>query len=970
LNLSQRLQYTHGARVRRDRRQLSKTYEALIKAEKLRAAQDPAALARRVARAAEEGETLRAELRVCQQQLAELSNRVDATAVDPAAIDDLGRRVAQLAAQQERLAAEPRQLLQAAIRQFNEELDRRWAALQSQSDQVAAISLRLEEVHDAVVPKLETIRGELDELRGRSDELQRTRQTERQTLAVELERLREAMARATLAAEDQQREQRRFAHELAAVRDAQQDVPRQAQRLASLSELVESVSERLEQVEANHRVDADRSLADAQSLKQGVDRLRVALVESASAAVDPAQVETLRAGLDALRERLATADDEHQRLRQRWDEQLAAQRGLVAQLAVIEEAQDRSDRRLRDVLGTLEPLLTGQTQSAGRIDALSEKVAALAEAQRRQQKLVEDVRRARASAEEAEKHITRIDAAQTSNAEAFRCQMEKLREDLLKKVSSVQQLAKAAQRSRSTGEKAGRRQAANDDEPSPKMETWRRQMEELRANLLEKMSSVQSSLAEPLRSVGEIAELRAQLGTLAEVQAQQRQLAERVEQAQASAEEAARQIAALDQAQAPAEEALRRQIEELRGILTEKVSSLEALLSGSLRSVGEIEELRAQMGALPEVQGRQQELAEHVERAHARVEDATRRIAAINQAQASKEETLRRQMEELREGLLEKMRASLAEPLQSVREIEALRARVDAFTEVQARQRQLAESMERVHARAEEAAQETRVIDEAHASSLALLQRQVAELQTDREALRNALGAVKSTLAEQKELADSVEVLRARIVPLVKAQARQDELAEAVSRAQNAADEARRRIATSEEARSTTLTELRRQVDALATESGAWRVVDVAAQSALARQEETAREIDALRTKLARMLDAQERQQQLFEDLLVAPASSDDHRLTADDSEEPPDLAGLRRQVAALQADRLKLDAFLEARFEVLCDILDAELQAKVDELAGGVRGPAELERLARKILPESLLRGAASIAGLRKKAR
>lgn len=968
MNPSSGLQYRHVARPALDYHQLSKTYEALIKAEKLRAAQDPAALERRVARAAEEGETLRAELGVCQQQLADLVNRVDAITVDPAVIDDLGRRIARLTAEQERLVAEPRRLLEAAIHQFEDELERRWAGLQNQSDQVASLSARLEEVRNGFVPTLEAIRGDLDGLQRRGDELQRTRQTERQTLSAELDHLRAAMARAMLAADVQQREQHRLSEELAAVRDGQQNALSQVQRLASLRELVQSVSERLDQFEARHRVDAERSQADVQSLREGVDRLHGTLVESAAAAVDPARVEALRADFDAMRERLAAADDEHQRLQQHRDEQLAAQRSLVAQLAVIEAAQQGSDRQLHDVLGTLEPLLTGQTRSAGQIDGLSEKVAVLADAQTQQQQLVEEVRRAQASADEFEKHIARIDLAQASNAETVRRQVEELREELLEKVSSVQRLAKAAQRGL-VGEKAERRRAASDDEPSPKIETLRQQMEELRTNLLERMSSMQSSLAEAQPPAGAIAELHEKLGALADMKAQQQLLAERVGQAQASAEEAARQIAALDKAQAPAEETLRRQIDELRGSLTDKGRAVEALLAGSLQSRAEIEDLRAHVSALSVVEKRQQELAERIERTRVRAEDAARQIAAIDQAQASKDETWRRQMEKLHASLLEEMRASLVQPLQSVGAIAELRAKVDALAEVQARQRQVAESVEQVQARAEETARQTRVTDEARDANLVLLQQRVTELQTDREHFSSALGAVQSTLAEQLELADAVEVLRTRIVTLVKSQSGHGELNEAVSRAQSTADEARRRIVKSEEAQSSTLAELRRQVDALVTESGGWRVADVAAQSALARQEETAREIEGLRTKLARIMDAQERQQKLFKDLLVTPASSDDRRLTADDP-EPSELAKLRRQVAALQADRLKLDAFLDARFEVLCDILDTELQSKIDELAGGVRGPAELERLARKILPESLLRGAASIVGLRKKER
>jgi hypothetical protein len=204
----------------------------------------------------------------------------------------------------------------------------------------------------------------------------------------------------------------------------------------------------------------------------------------------------------------------------------------------------------------------------------------------------------------------------------------------------------------------------------------------------------------------------------------------------------------------------------------------------------------------------------------------------------------------------------------------------------------------------------------------------------------------------------------------MKTQARQDELADAVNRAQSAADEAERRIAASEKAQSSSLATLRQQLDALQAETGGWRVADVAAQSALARHDQTAGEIEALRIKLARVADAQQRQRQLLQDLLVVPAKSDDSRPMATGSEESADLASLRRQVVALQADRLKLDAFLESRFEVLCDLLDAELQTRMEELRGGAREPIDLERVARKILPEALIRGASSIAGLRKKTR
>lgn len=964
--------------MRRDNHPLSKTYEALIKAERLRAAQDPAALARRVARAAEEGETVRAELRVCQEQLAALITRVDtAAAIDPAAIDDLRGQVAQLAAKQERLAAEPRQLLEAAVHLLKDEFGRQWAQLQSQSDQVAG---RLEEVQEGVVPTLEAIRNELDEVQRRAGELESRRQTEKQSLDEKLEHLNGALARAVLSTEEQQREQRNLLQEVAALRAAQQDSLRQVQRLGGLSEVLESVSERLANVEATRRSDADRLQAEVRSLQKGVELLRVERSEAdaTAAALSSAQVETLRADLEALGERQAAADEEHRQLRQHLEEQLehqrlevaaktmrtvqdsveasqAAQQGLVDRLTVIADAQSRSDRRLHDLLRALEPLQTGQTQSAGEIEALSARVAALAEAQPRQQELAEDLRRAQASAEDAQRRITEIDGAQASHAETLRRQMEELRKSLLEKVTSVQQLAEAAPRGRPATGKAATRRATGGDDLSPKVEMLGQQVEELRGSVLKKVGSLEEALAGPLRSAAEIKELRAQVAALAEVQARQRQLVESVERTQASAEEATRRIAAIDQTHASNDEGLRLQIEQLRESLLEKVGSVEASLAGPLQSVAAIDELRAQVAALAEVQAGQRQLVESVDRAQAN------------------QDRLRRQMDELREGLLGKVssvEASQAGHVSAAREIEELRAQVSALADVQAQQRQLADSVERTQATAEDTARRTDAIDETHASEVALLRQQVSELQADRESSRDALAVVQSALTEQHELVTDIEALRTRMVALMKAQARQDELADAVSRAQNAADEAERRTAASEKAQSSTLATLRQQLDALQAETGGWRVTDVAAQSALARHEQTAGEIEALRTKLARMADAQQRQQQLLQDLLVGPAKSKASRPLATGSEGSADLASLRRQVAALQADRLKLDAFLESRFELVCELLDAELQAKVEELRGGARGPVDLERVARKILPDALLRGASSIAGLRKKSR
>lgn len=623
---------------------MSKTYEALVKAEKLRAAQDPAALARRVARTAEESETLRAELRVCEEQLTALGKRLDAAAdVD----DDLGRQLARLALQQERLAAEPRQLLETAIHQLKEDVDRRWTALRSQSDQAASLSSRLEQAQQALAPALEAIRRDLDELRRRADELQRSQQSERQTLAATVNSLREAVANATSSVDEQQRAHQQLAAELAAVHAAQQESARQSQRLAVLSESFASVSGRLANIEALRHADSDDLHSDVRKVQEGIDRLRNTLAEadSASASASAHDVEALRAELEALREQLTSAgggtpSEEPTRAHPEHappasaqamagaqdsvDSLQAAQREMLERLATIEEAQTRSDGRAHDLLRTLEPLRSGHTQSAHDIETLREQLATLFE------------------------------------------------------------------------------------------------------------------------SVGQV---------------------------QGTAEEAARRTTALD---------------------------------------------------------------------------------------------------------------------------------------------------------------------ETHASRLAVVQQRIVALQTEGGALRDALQALQAALTEQRERTTAdFERVHSDVAALVKAQARQDEIAAAVGRAQAAADEAARRISANEEAQSSALTALREQLATVQADSSSWSDVSIGVQSVMARQQAAAGEVDGLRAQVARMLEAQQRQQQLFEELLLAPANSDEP-LAAADSADSPDLAGLRRQVVALQADRLKLDAFLETRFEVLCEIVDAEMQAKLDELRAG----------------------------------
>ncbi|HYD49419.1 MAG TPA: hypothetical protein VEB21_13780 [Terriglobales bacterium] len=665
---------------------MSKTYEALVKAEQLRAAQDPAALARRVARTAEEGETLRAELRVSQEQLAALIERVDTAA---GADDELRRQLARLAAQQEQLASEPRQLIDTAIQQLREEFHRRWVELQSEADQTARLA-RLEQAHQDVFPALEGIRGEIEELQRRADELHRSHQTERQTLGATLASLQQATTGATSLLEEQQRERQRLQAELATLRAAQQEGGGGAQHLAALGGSIESLSQRLEHTETLRRADAERLQSEVRTLQQALDTLRSALAETdTSAAAKAGMVESLRADIDALREQLAGLDRSDRRPEPRNGEALTqqepgappvaaeavqavqesvdslqvTQRALLERLVATEEIQSRSDRRVQDMLGTLEPLRAEQARSSGAIDELRSQLAAVVDSQNRQQRLEQEVQGAQAAAEEA-----------------------------------------------------GRRAAA---------------------------------------------------------------------------------------------------------------------------------------------------------------------------------------------------------------------------------------------------------IDAAHAASLALLQRRMVEIQTDRGTLRDELGAVQSALTEQlRQVTAGIEAIRTQLKPLREARARQDEIAAGVRRAQGAADEAARRIAANEEAHSSALAALHQKIDTLHADSAAWRDVAATVDSVLARQQGSAGEIDAVRAQLARIIEAQRRQQQLFEDLLLAPASSSDRPLGAE-AAEPTDVTSLRRQVVALQADRMKLDAFLENRFEVLCEVLDAEMQAKLDELRGKV--PAAQSGRINK-LRQTVARLAAVIPGIRKR--
>ena len=625
---------------------MGKTYEALMEAERLRATQDPAALARQLARAAGERESLSVELRACQEQLAVLVARVDAArTIDPAVLDDLGSKIARLTSEQERLATEPRQHLEAAIRLFKEELNRHSAALQGHSEEVAGIAQQLEEIRVSVAPPLATIRREIDELRGLGEEHRRAEQAERESLA--------------------------------------------------------------------------------------------------------GRAEILQTDLDSVRERLAAADDEHRRLQQRWEEQLAeqrhvlsslsaeatrivqgsvdesqtAQRGLLARLAVVEQAQSESDVRLHGICDALQSSRVGRTHSDDEVEALRAQVALLVEAQGRQQELVEGIERARASADDAVRRVLAIDDAQTSSVTVLRQQMETLRAES--------------------------------------------------ARLLETVDSVQASLAGPLRSAGEIETLRAQVASLVEAQSRHQQLVDGVSRAQASADEMARRVTAIDKEHASSLALLQQQVVELqldRGALQDALDALRSSLAQQLESAAETEAWRGQMASLVEAQLRQQELVDNVGCAQATADEAVRRVAAIDEAQGAGLAAVREQVaalqadgETLREGV-GALQLSLARQLEASREIEALRAQVAPLVKAQVRQRELIVNVGRAQSSADEALRRVAMIDKGEAADLTILQQQLAGLVADKAKLDQVIetrfellcGILDETMQGQKDEIDRV----------------------------------------------------------------------------------------------------------------------------------------------------------------------------------------------------------------------
>ncbi len=450
-----------------------------------------------------------------------------------------------------------------------------------------------------------------------------------------------------------------------------------------------------------------------------------------------------------------------------------------------------------------------------------------------------------------------------------------------------------------------------------------------------------------------------------------------VDESQAAQRAFVERLAVVEEAQRESDRRLQRMLGEL-----------QSSLSGRTPSEDEISSLRAQVALLVEAHGQQRELAEGIERAKASADEAARRVLAIDDAQTSSVRALRQQMETLQAEsarLLEtvgSVQTSLTGPLRSVGEIETLRAQVASLVEGQAQHQQLADGIGRAQSNADEMARRVTAIDKEHASSLALLRQQVVELQLDRGTLQDALGALRSSLAQQRESAAETEAeteaLRVQMAPLVEAQLRQQELIDNVARAQATADEAVRQVAVIDEAQAAALTTVLQQVAALEADGESMRDA-----------------LCGLRTQVAPLVKAQLRQRELINDVARAQAAADEavRQVAMIDKGQSADLTALQQQLDGLLADKAKLNQVIETRFELLCGILDetiqcqkdevdrviasfdqraaqpnAELQAKVaqleayvDELRTGARAQPEPERTLRKTLTNGLIRRTSS---------
>src|SRR5579862_5899728 len=223
--------------------------------------------------------------------------------------------------------------------------------------------------------------------------------------------------------------------------------------------------------------------------------------------------------------------------------------------------------------------------------------------------------------------------------------------------------------------------------------------------------------------------------------------------------------------------------------------TLHAGLAAQRQSAEQLEALRAQLAPMAETQARLQTLVEGIDHAQATADEALSRVAAIDHLRAASLAALRQEMAALqadKTSLRDAVQASLTAQPQITAEIDALRAEVAPLAKSQAQLHEVADGVRRVQVTADDAARRLGILDAALGASLATLRQQIEALQAEKASLQ---GTLQASVAAQQQATAEINALRVEVAPLVESQARLQQLADGIGRAQLTAEEAARRIA-------------------------------------------------------------------------------------------------------------------------------------------------------------------------------
>lgn len=627
---------------------MSKTYEALMLAERLRAAQDPAALARQLA---EERESLSARLQVFQEQLETLAGKVDLTpAIDPTAVDSLRSELARLAAEQERQASGPQQQLEASMLLWREELARHAVAFDQHSAAVADVRQQLADFQMNIRTALDGLHHEIATLRQLGDERHREEQPLRERLPAQMDTLRVELARAheTIAAE--------MANRRALQDHVQGHVEEQQRTLSSLS--------------------------------------------------------------TQMARRLQETSEESSAMLRRLGERIAAAEATAAQ------ERHANELRLEDLVATLRSSSeTQQAQWSEQLDGMRAELAALVESrQHPSADLLERIADSKAKAEEAAQRAEAIAAVHASSSAAFREHLEGLQQQ--------------------------------------------------QTQLIEAVGSLRAHGPEALRLASGLEALRQTLAVLQEEQTRQQEAAAILGRDQAALSTLAQRVTVIEQESVADVARLRQQVAESQAdqrALHDAIERLPTALTQGLASAEDVNSLRAQVTSVAEAQVQQQDLANRVASAHIAIDEAVRRVAAIEATQTSSQASTRQQITTLQTDgnalrkAFETLRISLTRQLElaAESEVEAVREQLAPLVDAQMRQERLAKDVVRAQATADEAARLAK-IDKGYVSNLAALKEQVAELLDDRIRQDQGIerrfellcGIVDETIQHEKEKMD------------------------------------------------------------------------------------------------------------------------------------------------------------------------------------------------------------------------